>query len=88
MALTSIVTSMYNATGRPLEALDRLYFPSLLNNASSDMQLILIDDGSPGKEDTGRLVDRYRGELEKRFGQFVYIDKEKNMGSPKHTTLA
>ena len=78
--LTTIVMSMYNTRQPTIEVIDKVFFPGLINNASSDKQLILLDDCSPAQEETQALAEKHRPELEKRFGD-VFIGRNKqNLG--------
>jgi O-antigen biosynthesis protein len=76
----SIVTSMYNKSPAVLETIDSLFFPSLLNNASSDKQLIIVDDASPAKKETELLLEKYIPEFNKKFGEVKIVRNEKNLG--------
>ena len=77
---TTIVTSMYNKSSQVIETIDKLFLPSLLNNASSDKELILIDDVSPAKSETLALLDKYLPELKKKFGNVEFVQNEENLG--------
>jgi hypothetical protein len=50
---------MYNKSPKIIEALDKLCFPLLLNNASADKELILIDDISPAKQETDAFLENF-----------------------------
>jgi len=80
MVHASIIVSMYNAGSKVIELLDKLFFPSLLRNASSDKQLILLDDASPLQKETQRLVSKYTPDIGRRFGDFRYIRNPQNLG--------
>ena len=76
----SVVVSMYNRKEEVLGVIDKLFFPSLINNASKEMELILIDDCSPLSKKTDKLVKKYRGLFLKKFGVFKYVKNKKNLG--------
>jgi len=80
MALISIVISMYNRNPGIVDTVEGLLFPSLLNNASSNKQLILVNDKSPQDKETKEIVERFESEAEQRFGDFQYVDREENLG--------
>jgi len=80
MAKTSIVISMYNARAATIEVVDKLLMPSLINNVNSTKQLILLDDVSPLRTETRAMVERYRQELERRSGDFQFVENQKNLG--------
>ncbi len=80
MAPISIVASMYNSRSRALEVIERLFFPSVLNNASSNKQLILLDDGSVLRRETQALVDEYLPDFRRKFGDVHYLVNSCNMG--------
>jgi GT2 family glycosyltransferase len=71
---------MYNARPEIVEILDHLFFPSVLRNASSDKQLVLLDDFSPLERETQRLVAKYLPELKRRFGDVFYARNSHNLG--------
>ena len=77
---TTLVTSMYNKSPKVIETIDKLFLPSLLRNASSDKELILLDDVSPAKAATNALIDKYMSELKNKFGNVEFIQNEKNLG--------
>lgn len=75
----SIVVSMYNAGPAILEILDKLFFPSLIRQADSSSQIILLNDCSPLRLETQKLVENYLPEL-RGFGDVKYIENEQNLG--------
>ena len=77
---SSIIISMYNARASTLEVVDKLLMPSLINNLDSSKQLILLDDVSPLRKETRELVEKYKLDLEKRLGDFKYVENEHNLG--------
>ncbi len=77
---TSIITSMYNSKGKTIETIDKLFFPSILNNASSDKELVLLDDCSPLREETEAMVARYMPDLKKQFGNVIFQKNPENLG--------
>lgn len=79
----SIVISMYNRGREVLETIDYLLFPSLLSNGDNDTELILLDDGSPLKEETEALMAKYLPLLREKFGRVLYRRSEKNLGFAK-----
>jgi glycosyltransferase involved in cell wall biosynthesis len=80
---TTIVTSMHNRSNGVLEIIDNLFFPSILRNASSNLELIIIDDCSPLKKETNALVRKYLPELNKLFGSVVFTRNTENFGFAK-----
>jgi len=77
---SSIVISMYNVRPEAIEVIDKLLMPSLLNNIDSGKQLILLDDASPLCKETSALVDKYRPDLERKLGDFKYLENDQNLG--------
>jgi O-antigen biosynthesis protein len=77
---TSIIASMYNRKQSTIDTIDKLFFPSLLQNASSNKELILLDDKSPMIQETQLMVDKYLPELKKKFGNVEYGINNKNLG--------
>jgi GT2 family glycosyltransferase len=76
----TIVASMYNARPEILEVIERLFLPSLIRNASSDLQFVLLDDASPLREQTERVVARFAPELRAAFGDFQFVRNPRNLG--------
>ncbi len=71
---------MYNKNTSILKIIDNLMFPSLINNASKDKELILLDDNSPLKKETEKIVKKYESKLKNKFGSYKLIKNEKNLG--------
>jgi len=63
MVNTTIVVSLYNSRPETLEVIDKLFFPSLLNNITPQTQLIVLDDRSPLQKETNELIEKYRSEI-------------------------
>lgn len=76
----TIIASMYNGDNKILEIIDKLFFPGLLNNASKDKELIILDDCSPLKNETRKIINKYKKELIKKFGRFNFIENQENLG--------
>lgn len=76
----AIVVSMYNARRGIIALLDNLFFPSLLRNASSDKQLVLLDDASPLQKETESVVSKYRPDLIRSFGDVRFVRNSVNLG--------
>jgi len=76
----SIITSMYNRSQYALEVIDKLFFPSLLNNSSLDTEVIILDDASPMKDETRELVDKYLPKLKRKFKRVVFKRNPSNLG--------
>ncbi|HEX5393758.1 MAG TPA: glycosyltransferase [Rhodocyclaceae bacterium] len=76
----SIVASMYNASQEALEAVDRLFLPSLLGNGGAHVQLLLLDDASPLREETRCMTARWRQRLAPCFGDVVMLENDENLG--------
>lgn len=83
MGAVSIITSMYNRKPGVLETIDKLLFPSLLNNGGSDMELLIIDDCSPLENETGILVKKYLRDLKSAFGNVIFTRNGFNFGFAK-----
>ncbi|PIN80577.1 hypothetical protein COV16_00640 [Candidatus Woesearchaeota archaeon CG10_big_fil_rev_8_21_14_0_10_34_8] len=75
----SIVTSFYNRKLSTLEVIDKMFLPSLVNNADSDTEVVIIDDCSPLEKETKELVEKHLPDL-KRFGKVVFKRNSKNLG--------
>jgi GT2 family glycosyltransferase len=71
---------MYNKSPGVIETIDKLFFPSLLNNASSNKQLIILDDASPAKKETEQLLEKYFQDFKKQFGDVKIIRNSPNLG--------
>lgn len=80
---TTIITSMHNRNKNVLEIIDNLFFPSLLNNGSKEMELILIDDYSPLKIETEKIVAKYLPNLKNVFGSVIFKRNTLNLGFAK-----
>ncbi|MFA7708468.1 MAG: glycosyltransferase, partial [Candidatus Pacearchaeota archaeon] len=76
----SIITSMYNRSKSTIDVIDNLFFPSLLNNASKDTEVIILDDASPMKKETALLVKKYFNSLKKSFGRVIFKRNVSNLG--------
>jgi len=76
----SIITSMYNKDSSTIEVIDKLFFPSLINNASKNIELIVLDDASPIKRETALLMEKYLLRLRKGFGRVVLKRNPFNLG--------
>ena len=79
----SIVTSMYNKNKPIFYILDKMFFPSLLQNTSKDIELIILDDCSPAKEQTSQLMKKWAPQFKSKFGSFRFIQNKKNLGFAK-----
>lgn len=77
---TSVVVSMFNARPETIEVVEKLFLPSVLRNASSDIQLVIVDDGSPLYKETKRAVEAFQRDLTTRMGDVVYFRNEENLG--------
>ncbi|MEI7718560.1 MAG: glycosyltransferase [archaeon] len=80
MVDTSIVASMYNKNPHTLEIIEKIFIPSILNNASKKIELILIDDKSPLSKETDELINKFSKDLELKLGNFRYVKNKKNLG--------
>ncbi len=76
----TIVMSMYNRSAEVIEVMDHLFFPSLLQNASNDTEVILIDNCSILQKETEMLLSKYGPELGRKFGDVVFRRNPKNLG--------
>lgn len=76
----SIVMSMHNRKQLVIDIIDRLFFPSLLNNALKNVEIIIIDDCSTLKNETKKMFLKYSEKLKKSFGQLRYIVNKTNLG--------
>jgi len=70
---------MYNQKKEVLDVIENLFFPSLINNASSDKEVILIDDCSPLEKETKELFEKNLEGLSK-FGNVIFKRNNKNKG--------
>jgi len=80
MVNTTIVVSLYNSRPETLEVIDKLFFPSLLNNITPQTQLIVLDDRSPLQKETNELIEKYRSEITAKAGEFKFVSNEQNLG--------
>jgi hypothetical protein len=71
---------MYNKNKSTIDVIDNLFLPSLINNASLDSEIIIIDDASPLKEETEALINKYSSQLKKKFRRFVFKRNSSNLG--------
>lgn len=76
----SVITSMYNRKSEVLEIITNLLLPSLLNNGSSNTELIIIDDCSPLKDETEALIGKYHRDLKCKFGNVIFTRNKSNLG--------
>ncbi|MBW2990577.1 glycosyltransferase [Candidatus Woesearchaeota archaeon] len=74
---------MYNKKESVIETVDELFFPSVLKNASSDKELVVLDDCSPLEKETKALVDKHLPELKNKFGNVVFEKNPENHGFAK-----
>lgn len=77
---SSIISSIYNKKQTTIDIIDSLFFPSLLNNASSDRECVILDDCSPLKKETKTLVNKYLFDLRRKFGNVIFERNSKNLG--------
>lgn len=78
--LVSLVVPFYNAEQYLARFLD-----SVLMQTYTDIQFILVDDGST--DGSNRIVENYKAELEKKLKTFVYL-KQENGGAAKAVNSA
>lgn len=76
----SLVTSMYNSNPATVNLIEKLFFPSLLNNLSSRTQLVIVDDASPLKTETQKMVDRFMPDFKSRAGNVIFQRSSQNSG--------
>lgn len=76
----SVIVSMYNRNKEVLEIIDKMFFPSLLKNASKEIEVIILDDCSPLKEETAQLIKKYLLKLKNAFGRVVFFRNPLNLG--------
>lgn len=77
---TSLVVSMFNASPETIKIIEKLFLPSVLRNASSKMQLVIVDDGSPLYRETKEVIDTFQNDLMAKMGDVVYFRNEENLG--------
>lgn len=77
---TSIIVSIYNKKTEVIPMIDKMFFPSLLNNASKDKEVIILDNGSPLKDETKELIHKYLPILNSKFGRVVFSRSPVNLG--------
>ncbi len=75
---TSVVVSMYNSKKETIDLVDKLFFPSLMNQGSKQTELIIIDDDSPLERETREMVDNHLKDLQ--YGSVRFIKNRKNLG--------
>jgi GT2 family glycosyltransferase len=80
---STIITSMYNRNRNVIETIDRLFFPSLLNNASTDYELVILDDHSWLEKETRTLLEKYWPDLRNKFGNIIITRNPANLGFAK-----
>lgn len=68
-SLISMITPFYNGEGY----LDR-FLNSMLSQTSTNVQFILVNDGSTDNSET--IISKYKTRLEKKFVEFLYLKKE------------
>lgn len=78
--LVSLIAPFYN--GKPY--LER-FLKSVLNQTYSNVQFILVNDGST--DDSDELVEKHRTDLEQKFKEFIYL-KQDNRGAASAVNLA
>lgn len=78
--LVSLISPFYNA-----ESFLERFLDSVLAQTYTNLQFILVNDGSTDNSNT--IVDRFRPELEKKFAEFVYL-KQENGGAAAAINLA
>ena len=76
----SLIVSMYNRSSQIIRIIDSLFFPSLIRNASTDIELVIIDDCSPFQKETQTVVDKYLPVLKSDFGSVVFTRNSCNFG--------
>lgn len=76
----SIIASMYNKNSKTLDIIEKLFIPSIINNSSKKMELILIDDKSPLSKETDDLIGKFSTRLKRKLGNFIYIKNKENLG--------
>lgn len=76
----SIITSMFNKNRETIEAIDSLFFNSIINHGGKDRELIIIDDYSPLKSETKKLFEKHKKNLISKFGKVIFFRNEKNYG--------
>ena len=77
---TSIVVSMYNKTDNTIEAIDKMFLPSLFRNGSKNKEVIIVDDCSPLEQKTKEMIKRHISSLKKRFGRVIFSRNQENLG--------
>lgn len=77
---TSLVVSMFNSKPETIEAVEKLFLPSLLRNASNKIQLVIVDDGSPLYRETNRVIAAFQRDLMAKMGDVVYFRNQENLG--------
>lgn len=76
----SILVSMYNKKNDILDIIDKMFLPSLIRNGSKDKEVILVDDFSPLKIETEKVIGRHIQSLRRVFGRVVFSRNSKNLG--------
>ena len=78
--LVSLIVPFYNAE----KYLSR-FFDSVLKQTYSDIQFILVDDGST--DGGNQIVEKYKSEIEKKLKEFIYL-RQTNGGAAKAINFA
>ena len=77
---TSLVVSLHIAKHEALDVAEKLLLPSIYQNASGWLEVIIVDDCSPMEKETESLISRYREELIPKAGEFKHIKNKKRLG--------
>lgn len=80
MTTISVVTSMYNRKMSVLQTIHKMFLPSLARNGDSQMELIIVDDGSPLAYETEGLIKSHEASLKRAFSNVTFVRNETNLG--------
>ncbi len=80
MVTKTIVTVLFNRDENELGAFERLYLDSIVRHCGSDTQLILVENYSPKRAETLRLLDGWESQLKARLGDIRVVYNTRNLG--------
>lgn len=78
--LVTIITPCYNHE-KYLED----YFKSIINQNYKNIELVIIDDAS--RDNSKQIINDYQKKLQKRFVNYKFINRQKNVGLVKNCNL-
>lgn len=79
----SVITAIYVDDDEVMEIAGKLYFEGIKQQGGREVELILIDDCSPKRDDVEKLVKKERRGLERKFERVVFVRNQENLGYTK-----